>query len=667
MARARSAARSWARPRTSRCTSPRRRCRAWPPGGGYLDDCPPDPGRGPRRLATPLVQLQRLLPQRPDGGGHAGDLPALVPRVGRAIRPGRGGRRRPARRSGARRVPFLHVDDCELLLPGGSVRVAGGARLRGGTSPDRGRLRGGRPARRRPRVLAYAAVQRPGPLPVRCGGPPDVVRGLREVNGGEMTENGRLRVVNPATEESIEEIATTSREDPDRVAENPRRGFEEWRGFAGLDRAELFHEISANLRSHADELAEIMTREGGKPFIENRDEVTWTAACFDYYGEIARDNVGYLPAPIEAQQLALVIKEPVGTVACIVPWNYPLLLAAWKVAPALAAGNAVILKPSEETPLATRRMAELVEGLLPDGLLGVVYGAAGVGEALVRHEQVDMVAFTGSQETGRKVGQVAAERLIRTNLELGGKDPFIVCDDVDDVEVAAQGAVWAACLNEGQVCTSAERFYVMKGVVDDFVEAAKSFVEELKIGDPMDRATDIGPLINEGGRRRVERHVGEALEGGAELVTGGERWGERGFFYRPTVLLGARPSMRVMREETFGPVVPTVEVGSLDEAIALANSVPYALGANVYTEDFEKMLRCMRGLRAGTVWINDPLTDNDAAPFGGQRGSGIGRELGREGLEAFQESKHVHIDPRVEKKEWWYPYGNDDDPAQRTM
>jgi acyl-CoA reductase-like NAD-dependent aldehyde dehydrogenase len=480
-----------------------------------------------------------------------------------------------------------------------------------------------------------------------------------------MTDNGRLSVVNPATEESIEEIVTTSREDLDRAAEKARRAFAEWRNIAGLDRAELFHELASNLRDHADELAEIMTREGGKPFIENHDEVTWTAACFDYYGEIARDNVGYLPAPIEPQQLALVIKEPVGTVACIVPWNYPLLLAAWKVAPALAAGNAVILKPSEQTPLATRRMAELIEDL-PDGLLQIVYGAGEVGEMLVRHPGVDMVAFTGSQETGRKVGVAAAERLIPANLELGGKDPFIICDDVD-IEVAAQGAVWAACLNAGQVCTSSERFYVMKGIADDFVEASKSYVESLHIGDPMDERTDIGPMINEEGRGKVERHVGEALQKGAKLVAGGERYGERGFFYKPTILTGVEPSMTVMRDETFGPVVPIVQVDTLDEAIEQANSVPYGLGANVYTQDFEKMLKCMREIRAGTVWINDPLTDNDAAPFGGQKGSGIGRELGREGLEAFQESKHVHIDPKVEKKEWWYPYGPGEESGQRTI
>src|ERR671921_2186674 len=300
-----------------------------------------------------------------------------------------------------------------------------------------------------------------------------------------MTESGRLSVVNPATGENIEEIPISSREEVDASVERAREGFREWQEFAGLDRAEVLHEISARMRKHADELAEVMTLEGGKPFIENRDEVTWTAACFDYYAEIARDSVGYLPAPIEAQQLALVVKEPVGTVACIVPWNYPLLLAAWKVAPALAAGNAVLLKPSEETPLATRRLAELMHEL-PDGLLQVMYGAGEVGSMPVRHPGVDMVAFTGSQETGRKVGLAAAER-----------------------------------------------FYVMSGVADDFVEASREFVESLNIGDPMDRSTDIGPIINATGREKVERHVGDALERGAKLVAGGERYGEKGFYYKP--------------------------------------------------------------------------------------------------------------------------------------
>src|SRR3712207_4476119 len=239
-----------------------------------------------------------------------------------------------------------------------------------------------------------------------------------------MADAKTMDVINPATGENIERVAVSSREEVDAVVEGSKRGFAAWREYAGLDRAEVFHELAARMRAHAEELGEIMTREGGKPFIENRDEVTWSAACFDYYAEIARDSVGYLPAPIEPQQLALVVKEPVGTVACIVPWNYPLLLAAWKIAPALAAGNAVLLKPSEETPLATRRLVELMHEL-PDGLIQVLYGAGEVGSMLVRHPAVDMVAFTGSQETGRKVGLAAAERLIPANLELGGKDPFI--------------------------------------------------------------------------------------------------------------------------------------------------------------------------------------------------------------------------------------------------
>lgn len=219
-----------------------------------------------------------------------------------------------------------------------------------------------------------------------------------------MTGDSSLAVINPATGEKIGEVTSATRESVGSAVEKARQGFREWRGFAGLDRAGIFHGVSRRLMDHQDELAETMTLEGGKPFVENRDEVEWTAACFDYYGEVARDSVGYLPAPIEPQQLALVVKEPVGVVACIVPWNYPLLLAAWKVAPALAAGNAVLLKPSEETPLATLRVAELIGDLLPEGVLQVLCGAGEVGEMLVRHPGVDMVAFTGSQETGRRWG-----------------------------------------------------------------------------------------------------------------------------------------------------------------------------------------------------------------------------------------------------------------------
>jgi acyl-CoA reductase-like NAD-dependent aldehyde dehydrogenase len=345
----------------------------------------------------------------------------------------------------------------------------------------------------------------------------------------------------------------------------------------------------------------------------------------------------------------------------IVPWNYPLLLLAWKLAPALAAGNAVVAKPSELTPLSTLMLAECFADL-PAGVVSLVAGAGDVGAALVEDERVDGVAFTGSVATGKKVAAACAQRVARMNLEMGGKDPFIVCADVGtDVAVAARGGAWAAYLNAGQVCTSAERFYVQREVYDDFLDAFVAHARELRVGDPLDSATDVGPMVSGPQRAKVEAQVAAAVDAGAELVVGGDRAGhERGHFYAPAVVTGAPASTDLLREETFGPVAPIVPVGSLDEAIELANSTPFGLGANVYTRDLETAVRCLREIRAGTVWINDPLTDNDAGPFGGFKQSGFGRELGQEGLEAFQETKHVHIETKIAPKEWWYPYGPGD-------
>jgi betaine-aldehyde dehydrogenase len=282
-----------------------------------------------------------------------------------------------------------------------------------------------------------------------------------------------------------------------------------------------------------------------------------------------------------------------------------------------------------------------------------------VGASIVGDERVDCVAFTGSVETGTRIAVNCAERVARINLEMGGKDPFIVCADVaGDVRVAAQGGAWAAYLNAGQVCTSAERFYVERNVYDDFLGEFVSYTESLRVGDPLDGETDVGPMVSAAQRGKVEAQVEAAVAAGAELVLGGGRAGqERGHFYSPAVVTGAPAETELLREETFGPVAPIVPVASLDEAIELANGTRFGLGANVYTRDLETAVRCMRELRAGTVWINDPLTDNDAGPFGGFKQSGLGRELGQEGLEAFQETKHVHIETKFAPKEWWYPYG----------
>jgi acyl-CoA reductase-like NAD-dependent aldehyde dehydrogenase len=482
------------------------------------------------------------------------------------------------------------------------------------------------------------------------------------IRGEQVAGDGAaLDVENPATEETVASLGLPSGEQLDAAVAAAEEAFPVWAAIPAVERAELLHEVAARIRAQTDELARVMTLEGGKPLLENSDEVGWTAAAFDYYAEMGRNFAGRVIPPIESSQLALVVKEPIGPWGCIVPWNYPLLLLAWKVAPALAAGNTVVAKPSELTPLSTLMLAGCFEGL-PPGAVNILAGAGDIGSSLVADERIAGVAFTGSVATGKKVAAACAARVARMNLEMGGKDPFIVCADVaGDVQVAARGGAWAAYLNAGQVCTSAERFYVAREVYDDFVSEFVSYTESLRLGDPLEASTDVGPMVSGPQRAKVEAQLEAAVSAGAELLVGGDRGGfERGHFFSPAVVTGAPGSTELLREETFGPVAPIVPVDSLDEAIRLANATRYGLGANVYTRDLETAVRCMREIRAGTVWINDPLTDNDAGPFGGMKQSGFGRELGQEGLEAFQETKHVHIETKIGLKDWWYPYGPSD-------
>ena len=479
-----------------------------------------------------------------------------------------------------------------------------------------------------------------------------LIRGEQVAGDGEV-----LEVENPATEETLAQLRQPSPEQLDAAVASADEAFSAWAGMPAIERAELLHELAARLRAHTDELARVMTLEGGKPLVENTDEVGWTASAFDYYAEMGRNFAGRVIPSIESTQLALVVKEPIGPWGCIVPWNYPLLLLAWKLAPALAAGNTVVAKPSELAPIATLMLAPCFEHL-PPGVVNIVAGAGDVGSAIVNDERIAGVAFTGSVETGKRVAAACSSRVARMNLEMGGKDPFIVCADVAaDIGVAAKGGAWAAYLNAGQVCTSAERFYVAREVYDDFLSAFVDYTGSLHVGDPLDASTDVGPMVSGPQRAKVEAQVEAAVAAGATVVVGGDHAGhERGHFYSPTVVTGAPDTTELLREETFGPVAPIVPVDSLDEAIRLANATRFGLGANVYTRDLETAVRCMREIRAGTVWINDPLTDNDAGPFGGMKQSGFGRELGQEGLEAFQDTKHVHIETKIAPKEWWYPY-----------
>jgi acyl-CoA reductase-like NAD-dependent aldehyde dehydrogenase len=477
--------------------------------------------------------------------------------------------------------------------------------------------------------------------------------------GGELLEGhgNPVMVVNPATEEAVDEVASATTEQVGSAVEAAAGAFVSWKKTPAPDRGALLHELASYINGHTEELAVTLTREGGKPLVENRDEMGWSAACFDFYAELGRAERGRIVPSGEEGQLSLVVKEPYGVIGAIVPWNYPILLMAWKLAPALAAGNTVVLKPSPYTPLSTLQLCEGFAKIFPPGVINVVTGEGDVGAALVDHPDVRLVAFTGSVETGKKVMRAAADQVKKVHLELGGKDAFIVCDDVD-LSVAAKGAVWAAYLNSGQVCTSAERFYIFDAVFDDFVDAFVDATKRLVVGDPMDSQTDVGPMVRAAQREKVETQLASATGAGARIVVGGDHPYNRGFYLNPAVVVDVEDSMDLMRTETFGPVAPLARVTSLDEAIARANASEYGLGANVYTRRLDYMLTCMEDIEAGTVWFNDPLTDNEAAPFGGVKSSGIGRELGPEGLDDFRAPKHVHIDTKMDVKSWWYPYAD---------
>ena len=480
-------------------------------------------------------------------------------------------------------------------------------------------------------------------------------------NRDAAAADGRVfEVRNPATEEVIDAAPRAGPADVDRAVAAAETAFPDWRRTPGIERAEKLHLAARGIREDAEGIAVLLTKEGGKPLPENRDEVEWIAACLDYYAEIGRDVVGRVISPVARNQLNFVVKEPYGVAALVVPWNYPLLLLVWKLAPALAAGNTVVAKPSENTPLSTLRLMRAFAGL-PDGVVNVVTGfGPEAGEPLVAHRDVELVAFTGSQATGRRVAVLCAERLKKCHLELGGNDPLIVDEGVD-LDVAARGAAWACFLNMGQVCTSAERFYVVGRAFDEFVDRFVAHTKTLRIGDPLGPDVDLGPLISAAQRDKVEKKLAATLAAGARLAVGGRRPPglDRGFFYEPTALLDVPPQSPLLHEETFGPIAPIVRCRDIDEAIALADRSEYGLGASIYTNDLEHAMKAMESVHAGTFWINDPLTDNDAGPFGGMRRSGIGRELGSEGIEDFRDSKHVHMDYVIGAKPYWYPYRYD--------
>jgi betaine-aldehyde dehydrogenase len=478
---------------------------------------------------------------------------------------------------------------------------------------------------------------------------------------GEATlgsSTGAIEVVDPASEEVIEAVPQGTAGDVENAVSAAAAAFPLWRSTVANDRASALHEVASKLRAHERALVELLTREQGKPWPENEEELEWSANTFDYYAELGRHECGAVLPPGASSQFNFTRKEPYGVVGCITPWNYPLLLLAWKVAPALAAGNTCVVKPSEMTPLSTLYLAEHVFDHLPAGVVNVVTGYGDeAGDALVRHPEVPVIAFTGSLSTGQRIASLCAPQMKKLHLELGGKDPMVIAEDADP-ERAARALAYSALLNCGQVCTSTERVYVPADRARELTDALVEHVKTLRLGPGRSKSTDIGPMIGASYRERFEAHVEDARARGAAIPLGGKRPEQldKGFYYEPTVLTDVDHSMRIMSEETFGPAIPLMPYRSFAEAIELANASPFALGACLLSSDPVRIKHFFEEVQAGTIWINDPLTDNYAGPFGGMRMSGGCRELGQEGLDEFRATKHVHWDFSTVPKDFWYPY-----------
>ncbi len=455
---------------------------------------------------------------------------------------------------------------------------------------------------------------------------------------------------NPATGDPLATVASGGAEDIDRAVQAARRAFEDgpWTRLTTSERGRIIWRIGDLILDHLDELAQLETLDNGKPLgVASVADVPLAADLFHYMagwatkieGNTIDISVPYAPG---ANFHAYTLREPVGVVGQIIPWNFPLLMAAWKLGPALAAGNCVVLKPAEQTPLSALRLAELIaEAGMPDGVVNVVSGfGETAGAALAAHEDVDKVAFTGSTEVGKLIVQAAAGNLKKLTLELGGKSPNIVFSDADP-EQSIAGAANGIFFNHGQCCVAGSRLFIQEDRFDEVVNGVAEIAKSIKLGDGMDPETQMGPLVSDEQLQRVTGFLESGKSDGATAVTGGGRHGNRGYFVEPTVLTGTTADMRVVREEIFGPVVVAAPFQSLDEIAKVANDTPYGLGAGIWTRDISKAHALAKMLRAGTVWINCYNVFDAALPFGGYKQSGWGREMGHEALEAYTEVKAV--------------------------
>ena len=457
------------------------------------------------------------------------------------------------------------------------------------------------------------------------------------IDGRAVAGGAAFDVVNPATGDVVTGAPDCSPEQLDAAMDSAARAFATWRGDESARRLALKTAAGA-IAGAVDDLAPLLTAEQGKPLKDARGEVLGTSAWFAYFADLD------LPREViqdDDRTFAEVIRRPLGPVAAITPWNYPLLLASWKIAPALRAGNTVVLKPSPYTPLTTLKLGEVLRGVLPPGVLNVVSGRDPLGAAMTAHHVPRKISFTGSVATGRRVAASAADSLKRVTLELGGNDAAIVLDDADPAKIAGR-LFWGAFTNNGQVCSAIKRLYVPEALYDDVVDALAAQATKARVGNGADEGVQLGPLNNAAQLERVSELVDDALNTGARVAAGGRRIGERGYFYEPTIVADVANGTRLVDEEQFGPALPVISYRTEDEAISHANATNFGLSGSVWSSDPERASAVAERLDCGTAWVNTHIALAPHQPFGGLKWSGIGVENGPWGLYGFTELQVLH-------------------------
>ncbi len=476
--------------------------------------------------------------------------------------------------------------------------------------------------------------------------------------------SGQTRpVLNPATEEVVADVPEGTREDAHAALVEAQQAQPAWEALAGVQRAAYLRRIAALVRENAEDLARLIVLEQGKPLFEARNEVGGTGEFFEYFATFGRGTVGEIVAPDSPNEDIWIREVPYGVVVGIIPWNFPSALFSRKVAPALMAGNTVVLKPHEDTPLSALAMAKIVEAAgVPPGVVNVVTGAGlEVGDALVRDDITQLVTMTGSVRAGRQILEAAAKNITVVSLELGGKAPLIVMDDAN-LDLAVRGAITARFMNCGQVCTCNERTYVHRRIFDEFLGRYRDMAGKLRMGDPMQLGIDLGPKVNRVELEKIEQMVDQARAQGAEVLMGGKRpEGEgfrRGYWYEPTILTNVRNEMDIMQQEIFGPISPVMAFDDFEEAVALANDSKYGLTAYLFTNDIKRMMKAVQSVRFGEVYINKIMPEQLQGFHGGYGLSGLGGDDGKHGLAHYSRKKTIYLSYQDTLPGYYMPYPN---------